>query len=133
MGTHPKHFHLPESRHFACSPEKCCEYFFRICLGKMAGIFGNFFLVSVSPKTKHEKLLEKIGENSEQNSGQNSGRKFKKFGELSFCDFCDLQSRSYGRKVGDTAGQTPRIRTESPRKGPRIMSGKDPLDCSSMC
>ena len=30
------------------------------------------------------------------------------------------ESRSYGPKVGDTAGQTPRIRTESPRKGPRM-------------
>ena len=28
------------------------------------------------------------------------------------------ESRSYGPKVGDTAGQTPIIRTESPRKGP---------------
>ena len=28
------------------------------------------------------------------------------------------KSRSYGPKVGDTARQTPRIRTESPRKGP---------------
>ena len=30
------------------------------------------------------------------------------------------ESRSYGPKVGDTAGQTPRIRTESPRNGPRM-------------
>ena len=30
------------------------------------------------------------------------------------------ESRSYGPKVGVTAGQTPRIRTESPRKGPRM-------------
>ena len=28
------------------------------------------------------------------------------------------ESRSYGTQVGVTAGQTPRIRTESPRKGP---------------
>ena len=33
------------------------------------------------------------------------------------------ESRSYGRKIGDTAGQTPRIRTESPRKGPRMGFG----------
>ena len=26
------------------------------------------------------------------------------------------ESQSYGPKVGDTAGQTPRIRTESPKK-----------------
>ena len=66
--------------------------FFRVCLGilhwKMAGIFGEFFLVSVSHETKHEN--EKFGENSEQNSGQNSARKFKKFGKLSFCNFPDL-------------------------------------------
>ena len=30
------------------------------------------------------------------------------------------ESRSYRPKVGDTAGQTPRIRTESPRQGPRM-------------
>ena len=30
------------------------------------------------------------------------------------------KSRSYGPKVGDTARQTPRIRTEPPRKGPRM-------------
>ena len=30
------------------------------------------------------------------------------------------ESRSYGPKVGDTAGQTPRIRTESPKKGARM-------------
>ena len=33
------------------------------------------------------------------------------------------ESRSYGPKVGVTAGQTPRIRTESPRKGPRMGFG----------
>ena len=33
------------------------------------------------------------------------------------------ESRSYGPKVGDTAGQTPRIRTESPRKRPRMGFG----------
>ena len=52
--------------YFASSPEKFCEYFFRICLGilhwKMAGIFGEFFLVSVSHETKHE--------NSSKNSGK---------------------------------------------------------------
>ena len=78
---------------FACSPEEFCEYFFRVCLGilhwKMAGIFGESFLVSVS-HNEAWKILEKFGENPEQNSGQNSGRKFEKFGKLSFCDFPDL-------------------------------------------
>ena len=40
--------------YFARSPEKFCGFFLRICLGilhwKMAGIFGDFFLVSVSTR-----------------------------------------------------------------------------------
>ena len=56
----------------------------------MAGIFGEFFLVSVSHETKHENSSKNSGENSAQNSGQNSGRKFENFGALSFCDFYDL-------------------------------------------
>ena len=52
----------------------------------MVGIFGQFFLVSVSYETKHENSSK----NSERNSGQNPGQKFEKFGELSFCDFSDL-------------------------------------------
>ena len=58
----------------------------------MPGIFGEFFLVSVSHETKHENSSKrKIGENSEQNSGRISGWKFEKFGEVSFCDFSDLK------------------------------------------
>ena len=53
----------------------------------MAGIFGEFLLVSVSHETKHEKSSK----HSEQNSGENSGRKFEKFGKLSFCNFSDLR------------------------------------------
>ena len=45
----------------------------------MSGIFGEFFLVSVSHETKHEK------------SSKNSGRKIEKFGKLSFCNFSDLK------------------------------------------
>ena len=52
----------------------------------MAGIFGEFFLVSVSHKMKHENSSKKL----EQNSGQNSGRKIEKCGKLSFCNFSDL-------------------------------------------
>ena len=50
----------------------------------------NFFWCSVSYETKHEKSWK----NSGQNSGQNPGRKFKKFGELSFCNFSDLKIRT---------------------------------------
>ena len=52
--------------YFAHPPEHFCEYFFRNCLGilywQMPGIFGDFFLVSVSHETKHE--------NSSKNSGK---------------------------------------------------------------
>ena len=58
LGTEKKHY-------VACSPEEFCEYFFRVCLGilhwKMAGIFGGFFLVSVSHETKHEKSSKNSG------------------------------------------------------------------------
>ena len=53
-----------------------CEYFFRVCLGnlhwKMAGIFGEFFLVSISHETKHEK--------SSKNSGKIRSKIRGKFG-----------------------------------------------------
>ena len=56
----------PDSKvcYFACSQE-FGEYFFRVCLGilhwKMAGTFGDFFLVSVSHETKHEKSSKHSG------------------------------------------------------------------------
>ena len=82
------------SCYLASSPETFCEYLLPICLGilhwKMAGIFGEFFLVSVSHEMKHENSSKKFGENSERNSRQNSVRKFEKFEELSFCDFSNL-------------------------------------------
>ena len=62
----------------------------------MAGIFGEFYLVSVSPRNEARKVFEKFGENSEQNSGQNSGRKFEKFGKLSFGNFSDLRNSCKG-------------------------------------
>ena len=66
----------------------------------MAGIFGEFFLVSVSHETKHEKSSKNSEQNSEQNSGQNSGQKFEKFGELSFCNFSDLK-KGFSVKRGE--------------------------------
>ena len=56
----------------------------------MAGIFGEFFSGLRFPRNEARKLLKKFGENSERNSGQN----FEKFGELSFCDFSDLNNRN---------------------------------------
>ena len=78
---------------FACSPEKFCEYFFRVCLGilhwKMAGIFGEFFLVSVSHETKHEKSSKNSGKIRSKIRGKIRDEKFEKFGKLSFCNFSD--------------------------------------------
>ena len=56
----------------------------------MAGIFGEFFLVSVSHETKHEKSWKNSGKIRSKIRGQNPGRKFEKFGKLSFCNFSDL-------------------------------------------
>ena len=47
--------------------------------------FGEFFVVSVSWETKHEKNSKNSGENS----AENPGRKFEKFGELS----CDMSQK----------------------------------------
>ena len=52
---------------------------------KMAGISGDFYLVSVSHERKHE------------NSCKISGKFGAKFGELSFCNFSDLKNRQSPR------------------------------------
>ena len=62
----------------------------------MAGIFGEFFLVSVPHETKHENSSKNSGKL--RNSGQNSGQKSEKFGELSFCNFSDLKSAPWTRE-----------------------------------
>ena len=53
----------------------------------MAEIFGENFVVSVSPEIKHGKSSKIFGENSEQNSGQNSGGKFKNSGDFRSAKF----------------------------------------------
>ena len=62
--------------YFACFPEQFCEYIFRVHLGilhwQMAGIFGEFFRLSVSHETKHEK--------SSKNSGKIQSKIRVKFG-----------------------------------------------------
>ena len=96
LKTIPKKFVFPRvlrsaSELFVTLPalQKFLRVFFHTCLGilhwkfKRAGIFGEFFLVSVSWETKHEKKKKtprKFGENSEQNSGGNSRQKFEMFG-----------------------------------------------------
>ena len=57
----------------------------------MAGIFGDFFVVSVSQETKHEKswkILETIRRKIPE---KNSERKFQKFGDFSFCTLPNLK------------------------------------------
>ena len=56
----------------------------------MAGIFGDFFLVSVSHETKHEKSSKNSGKIRSKIRGEIREKKFEKFGELSFCNFSDL-------------------------------------------
>ena len=62
--------------YLARSPENFCGFFLRTCLGilhwKAPGIFGEFFLVSVSHETKHE--------NSSKNSGKIRSKIRAKFG-----------------------------------------------------
>ena len=56
----------------------------------MAGIFGEFFLVSVSHEAKHENSSKNSGKIRSKIRGKNSGRKFEKFGKDSFCNFSDI-------------------------------------------
>ena len=55
-------------------------------------MFGEILAVSLSQQTKHEKLSKKNGETSELFFAAKFRAKFKKFGELSFCDFCNLSN-----------------------------------------
>ena len=62
------------------------EFCIERCGGFLVGFSGLHF-----PRNEARKFLKKkSGGNSEQNSGQNWGRKFENFGELAFCNFCDL-------------------------------------------
>ena len=81
---------------FACSPEKFCEYFFRVCLGVLHWKVAGFWVIFCGlrfPRNEAGKILQNFGENSKQNSGQDPGQKFaKKHREekLLFCNFSDL-------------------------------------------
>ena len=73
------------------SPETFCETFFfgfawGLALMNGGGIFGEFFLVSVSWQTKHEQSSKTSGKIRDDNFG----RQFEKLGTLSFCNFSDL-------------------------------------------
>ena len=82
--------------HFLTLParqKKYCEYFFSCLPGNFAlknggesrapGIFGEFFLVSVSHKTKHEKSSRNSGRIRSKIRGKIRDKISKKFGELS--------------------------------------------------
>ena len=87
---HPNH-----NFYFASSPENFVNIFFvfawEFCIEKWRGFLVNFFW-SPFPTKRSTKTPQKFGENSERNSGRNPGQKFEKFGELSFCDFSDLNN-----------------------------------------
>ena len=57
----------------------------------MAGIFGDFFLVSISHETKHENSSKNSGKIRREIRGKIRDKKIEKFGELSDCDFPDLR------------------------------------------
>ena len=85
--------------YFACSPENVVNLFFRVCLGilhwKMAGIFGENFLVSVFPRNGARKSSKNSGK-IRRKIGVKPGQKFEKFGKLSFCKFSDLTNVALG-------------------------------------
>ena len=58
----------------------------------MAGIFGEFSVVSVSQKTKHEKSSKNLGKIRSKIRDENSKkeREKKNIGELSLCNFSEL-------------------------------------------
>ena len=56
----------------------------------MAGIFGEFLLVSVSHKTKHENDSEHFGKIQSEIRGKMRDQNAKNSGKLSFCNFSDL-------------------------------------------
>ena len=93
----------------------------------MAGTFGEFFLVSVSPRNKARKLLKKFGENSEQNSGQNSGQNFKKFGENSFCTSFDLKNGSQTHSQAANSTLHLLMDVTWPQLGPFLVPAYPPL------
>ena len=81
-----------------------------VCIEEWQGFLVNFSVVSVSQETKHEISFQNLG-GSGQTLEQNSGRIFKRFGELSFCNFSDpiriLPTHTF-------------LRTPPPNAGPEI-------------
>ena len=79
------------------------KFSWEFCIEKRRGFSVIFYQVSIFPRHEAWKPLQKFGENSEQirgkirdeNSMQNSGRKFDEFGELSFCNSCDLKLETF--------------------------------------
>ena len=79
------------------SRKKLVNIFFVVawefCIEKWRGFLVNFFWSPFPTKRSTKTPQNKFGENSERNSGQTPGQKFEeKFGELSFCDFSDLEA-----------------------------------------
>ena len=66
----------------------------------MAGIIGEFFLVSVSHETEHEKSSKIPGKIRRIIRGKIPGTEFEKFGELSFCNFSNPTKKWCGNRTG---------------------------------
>ena len=65
------------NHYFACSPKNFVNIFFFVfawefSIEKWQGIFGEFFLVSVSHETKHEKSSKNSGKIRSKIRGENS-------------------------------------------------------------
>ena len=73
--------------YFASCPERCCDYFFRICLGfshrKMAGIFG-VFLGSPFPTKRNTKTPQKLRGNFQAKFGAKTPKSPEKFRSATF-------------------------------------------------
>ena len=83
----------------------------------MAGIFGGFFLVSVSHETKREKSSKNSGEIRSKIRGKIRDENSKNSGKLSFCDFPDIKAFSSKRGLffhGKGASRAPKFHTDPP-------------------
>ena len=79
----------------------------------MAGIFGEFFLVSV-PTKRSTKNPRKIRGKFGAKFGAKSGTKIEKFGKLSFCNFSDLTNSPIRHRHPPGPAAPPLLETPPP-------------------
>ena len=82
----------------------------------MAGIFSEFFLISVSHEMKHENSSKNSGKIRSNIRGKIRDENSKKFGELSFCNFSGLnkQANTKTKFSRDCPGIIPGLSRDSP-------------------